>query len=125
MTTTIAGAVGCVAFGLVGPGAGSAPDPDGWWNRDVREVVDFAEWRELRAMLDGRWRRDAPGNAALVRAFLGDGTDDRRVRAATAYLAGGAFRLGRIRHPEVVRLLAEVRAMAEARTRHLVGVVVA
>jgi|SRR5690349_3688033 len=99
--------------------AGTGPrDP---WDCDIREVVALPEWQALRKDLVGTWTKTPAGNAALLRSFLGDGTDDRRVRILLNYLTGTGFRIGRIAHPEIDRLLAEVRAMAERRTRHLKG----
>lgn len=91
------------------------------WLADIRALVAMPEWRALRDGLAGGWKRDPAGNAALLRTFVGDGTDGRRVRVVLAYLAGTAFRSGRLSHPEIGRLLDEVRGMAETQAAHLRG----
>lgn len=91
------------------------------WLADIRALAAMPEWRALRDGLAGGWRRDPTGNAARLRAFVGDGTDGRRVRVVLAYLAGAAFRSGRLSHPEIDRLFAEVREVAERQAAHLRG----
>jgi hypothetical protein len=113
-------------IGLKDIGLKDAPAPDRAdpWDCDIREVVALPEWQALRKDLVGTWAKTPVGNVLLLRSFLGDGKDGRRVRILLNYLTGTSFRIGRVSHREIDRLLAEVRGLAERQTLHLKGRVI-
>jgi hypothetical protein len=75
----------------------------------IGEVVDDAEWQELRSGLRGKWTTDPKGSVAQLTEYLQSFNDPFRLRRALNLLTGSGFRTGRISHPSISSLRDKVR----------------
>jgi len=79
------------------------------WKSDIQEVVNDEEWQELRKSFVNTWKKTPEENIKKLRDYLGGMEDPLKLRRVHNYLTGSGFRIGVISHPEITKLLEEVR----------------
>ena len=91
------------------------------WKRvralNIKVVVDDKEWQSLRESFLGSWKSEPIENVIKLREYIQDMSCPFRVRRVLNYLTGTAFRIGIISHPEVTKLLNEVRIIYNQKIR--------
>lgn len=89
--------------------------------KDIREVVNREDWQSLRRSFVGTWKHQPIENVKKLREFLGtvyNNSNPDKLRIVHNYLTGSGFRIGIISHPEIDRLLNEVRDERKRRWWH-------
>ena len=76
---------------------------------NIKEVVNDPEWQTIRKSFVGTWKFHPEANCNVLRTYLGDFSDPLKLRRVHNYLTGSGFRIGIISHPEIDKLLNEVR----------------
>jgi hypothetical protein len=78
----------------------------------IQDIVNNAEWQQLRSALVGTWMKQPSENVSTLRNYLNTDRDCTfRWLRVYNYLTGTAFRIGRISHPDIDNLLSEVKYM--------------
>jgi len=79
--------------------------------KSKKELVDFEPWQKLRKELIGKWKKEPEECVRKLREFLGPirKTSNRRLAIVYNYLTGSGFRMRIISHPEIDKLLDEIR----------------
>lgn len=75
----------------------------------IQQIVDDPEWQALRGSFVGTWKKTPTENVTRLREYLGPMTEWIRLRRVLNYLTGSGFRMKVIDHPEIDKLLNEVR----------------
>ncbi len=78
----------------------------------IQDLVKDKEWQKLRSSLVGTWKTNVENNCKLLRNFLGNNIkncSNEKLRIMLNYLTGSGFRIGKIKHPCIDKLLKEVR----------------
>jgi len=75
----------------------------------IQDLVKDKEWQELRKSFIGTLISDAPGNVKKLRKFLGSFSSEKKLIIVQNYLTGTGFRVGTISHPDISKLLSEVK----------------
>lgn len=75
----------------------------------ITEIVKDPEWQQLRGSLVNTWKQKAERNCQLLRTYLDDFKDPLKNRRVLNYLTGTAFRIGRIQHPDIDKLINEIK----------------
>ena len=78
---------------------------------NIQDLVKDKEWQKLRSSLVGTWKNNQEKNCKLLRSYLGDisRTSNEKLRIILNYLTGSGFRIGKIKHPCIDKLLNEIR----------------
>lgn len=82
------------------------------YHERLRQIVADPEWQALRGSMVGTWKHEPKRNVRWLRRYLGRvrNRDHPKFIRVYNYLTGSAFRIGVISHPEITRLLDELRA---------------
>lgn len=85
--------------------------------KDIKELVKDPEWQKLRKSLEGQWKKRPEWCVEQLRKYLGpiEKTSEDKLRIVLNYLTGTGFRTGRISHPEITKLRAEISAELKRR----------
>ena len=78
---------------------------------NIQDIVNLLEWQKLREELVGQWIEQPIKSIQRLKEFLGSikETDNRKLRIIENYLTGSGFRSGNIKHPEIDKLLEDVK----------------
>ena len=78
----------------------------------IQDIVKLPEWQTLRASLVGTWKPTPAENVKKLRKFMGakPRKDKRKIRIMTNYLTGSAYRIGIVQHPDIKKLLNDVKS---------------
>lgn len=85
----------------------------------IRAIVNDERWQRLRASMVGTWKYKPAANVKRLRAYLRGVKTARHLRFKRVYnyLTGSGFRIGVISHPEIDKLLNELRRMKQQETK--------
>lgn len=76
----------------------------------IQDIVKLPEWQKLRASLVGTWKHTPQENVKRLKKFMGSKPwNKRKIRIMINYLTGSAFRIGIVQHPDITRLLNDVK----------------
>ncbi len=77
----------------------------------IQDIVKLPEWQKLRASLVGTWKHTPAENVKRLRKFMGPKPwkNKRKLRMMSNYLTGSAFRIGIVQHPDIKKLLNDVK----------------
>ena len=78
---------------------------------ELSKVVDNVEWKALRKAMIGHWKDNPIRNVGILRGYLDQKNDPLKVRRVQNYLSGTAFSIGKINHPDIDVLYAEVNGV--------------
>lgn len=84
----------------------------------IKKVVDNPEWQSLRKSMVGTWKKTPRKNISRLKEYLGDWHDPLRCRRVHNYLTGSGFRIGVISHPDIDRLVRQLRKRDKSGGRH-------
>lgn len=63
-----------------------------WHSKPMNEVVNDKYWQKVRSSLKGMWSENANKACSILRKYVGDMKDVRKVRQVMNYLTGTYFR---------------------------------
>lgn len=76
---------------------------------NIKDVVNNKQWQDLRKSFLGTWKRNQVDNVKRLRIYLDNFSDQLKLRRALNYLTGSGFRTKVISHPEIDKLLNEIK----------------
>ena len=83
---------------------------------NIKIVVDDKNWQNLRKTFVGTWKKEPVKNIKELRDYVGDMTCPYKTRRVLNYLTGTAFRIGKISHLSIDKLLNEIRIVYNLKT---------
>jgi hypothetical protein len=85
--------------------------------KPMKELVNNAEWQAVRKSLLGQWKERPVWCCGRLRGYLGPigSASEDRLRTVMNYLTGSGFRSGRIKHPCISALRAQISAERKKR----------
>jgi hypothetical protein len=83
----------------------------------ISELVKDPEWQKVRQSLVGQWNMRPEWCCKQLRDYLGpiSKTSNDKIRIVMNYLTGTGFRIGKIKHPCITKLRAELSAEIKKR----------
>jgi hypothetical protein len=82
---------------------------------DMKSLVNNAQWQAVRKSLLGQWSKNPTSCCAKLRSYLTSNPSDDKLRIVMNYLTGSGFRSGRIKHPCISALRAQISAERKKR----------
>ena len=76
----------------------------------IKDIVKDPEWQKVRASLVGQWNLRPDWCCSQLKKFLGNisTTDKDNLRIVMNYLTGTGFRIGKIKHPCIIKIRSDI-----------------
>ena len=80
-------------------------------------LVKSKEWQDLRKSLLGTWKKDPYSSCDKLRKYLGplNKTTNDKIKVVMNYLTGTGFRTGKIKHPCITMIRAQLSSEIKRR----------
>lgn len=78
--------------------------------KPISEIVKNPEWQSLRRSLLGQWIKNPVGCCDKLKRFITPlhSVSNDKLRIVMNYLVGSAFRMGKIKHPCIIKLRKQI-----------------
>ena len=76
----------------------------------IRDIVKDATWQHVRESLLGKWKTEPEWCCQQLKQYIGpiERASNTKLRIMMTYLTGSGFRMGKISHPCITALRAEI-----------------